>query len=379
MRVLHLYSDWRWTGPAEPTVNLCEELGKLGIEVMLACSPPLEGYPVSLAQEAKKRGLKVLTEFHLDRYLNPFKMLKDLSSLPFFMKKERIELIHCHLSHDHALGGWAGRATGACVIRSNHKATPMKRTMGNRWLMARWTDGVVEFSKMAMEGDSKHFGISPRRMLLVEGAIDLRRFDPTAPGKEVREGLGVGSDEVLVGIVARVQRHRRWDLLLEAMEILAKRVPKVKLMVVGRGTHLLDLMVKPVRERGLGDRVIFAGYRREDYVDYLRAIDFKVFLVPGSDGTCRAVREAMAMGKAVVSTRRGILKELIEEGKTGILVDQDPGKLAWAIERMALDRDLREKMGKEARARALRDFSVEKQARDVAEFYDRILSMKGST
>ena len=376
MKVLHLYSDWRWTGPAEPTVNLCHALGRLGIEVILACSPPLDGYPVSLAEEARKRGLRVLTNFYLHRYLNPMKTLKDLCTLPSFMKREGIQLVHCHLSHDHALGGWAARAMGLRIIRSNHKARPMKGTLGNKWLMARWTDGIIEFSRVAMERDSEKFAFPHHRMLLVEGAIDLERFDPTAPGKDVRGELGVNSNEILCGIIARVQRHRRWDLVLGAMEILAKRVPQLRLMVIGRGTHLEELMVRPVRERGLGHRVIFTGYRRGDYVDYLRAMDFKVFLVPGSDGTCRAVREAMAMGKPIVCTKRGILPELVEEGKTGILVDEKPEELASAMERVALDRELRERMGKEARARALRDFSVEKQAGNVAEFYERILSME---
>ncbi len=123
---------------------------------------------------------------------------------------------------------------------------------------------------------------------------------------------------------------------------------------------------------GIQDRVIFPGYRAEDYVEYLSAIDLKVFLVPGSDGTCRAVREAMAMGKPIVSTRRGMLEELVEDGVTGILVEEEPEALAAALEKMVLAPDLRLAMGEAARHRALRDFSIRKQALRTAEFYHEV-------
>lgn len=375
MRVLHLLSDWRWTGPAEPVVNLCRALQELGLDVELACRSPMEGYPVSLEGMARERGVRVVTRFHLNRYLSPKDTVEDLWSLPRYLKEEAFHLIHCHLSHDHVLGGWASRRSGIPILRTNHKAHGLNPSLGNRWLLGRWTDGLIEFSHLAMIADGRAFGLEEKRLLRVEGAIDLERFDPKRPGQDVRPALGVSPKEVLVGIVARIQRHRRWDLLLEAMALLAKRAPQVKLMIVGRGTHMEEVAVRPAKAMGLGEKVIFPGYRKHDYVDYLRAMDLKVFLVPGSDGSCRAVREAMAMGKPVVATRRGMLPELVEEGRTGILVEEEPEALAKAIERLAFDTALREAMGEAARARALRDFSLEKQALEVARFYERIVAL----
>lgn len=375
MKVLHLYSDWRWTGPAEPTVNLCKALLDLGVNVVLACTRPVKTYPVSLAGEALSRGLSVTTRFHLDRYLNPIKTASDLCTLPGFLKAERVDLVHCHLSHDHFLGGIASKICGIPLIRTNHKARPLNRTIGNSLLLEKLTDGMVEFSKGALSSNRERFKMGGERMLLVDGAIDLERFNPDLPSQDLRPILGLGSGEVLVGIVARVQRHRRWDLLLKAMKILDKTAPQVKLMVLGRGTHINELLIEPVKHMGLAHRVIMPGYRRDDYVEYLKAIDMKVFLVPGSDGTCRAVREAMALGKPVISTKRGMLPELIEHGRTGLLVEEDPIDLAEAIRHLAVNEGERLRMGIEARKKAHRDFSISAQARKVLIFYERILAL----
>ena len=66
-------------------------------------------------------------------------------------------------------------------------------------------------------------------------------------------------------------------------------------------------------------------------MDILNLLDYKVFLHPGTDGACRAAREALACGKPVIASRLGILPELIADGENGILVDGGPAALAQAI------------------------------------------------
>jgi glycosyltransferase involved in cell wall biosynthesis len=112
----------------------------------------------------------------------------------------------------------------------------------------------------------------------------------------------------------------------------------------------------------------------EDYPRALACFDLKVFLVPGSDGTCRAVREAMAMGIPVVSSRRGILPEIVRDGQDGLVVDDDVEPLAAAITRLAADPALRARMGQAAIERARTDFCQTRQAERVAGAYLRWLS-----
>jgi glycosyltransferase involved in cell wall biosynthesis len=375
MRVLHLYSDWRWTGPAEPTVNLVRALADQGVETVLACRKPQPGQPQSICSRAGALDLASTTAFHLNRYLHPLETLMDLRRLTAYLQREDYALVHCHLSHDHFLAGWATRKIpGLPVVRSNHKAVPLPSTLGARWLLRYHTAGLLEFSEAAMREDVESFGLDQQQVLKINGSVDLERFHPTAVQEEIRPQWGVGDQEILVGIVARMQRHRLFDVLLEAVAMLRDNRPSVKLMVLGRGTHMHEVAVEPARRLGLGERVLFPGYRTEDYVDYLGAFDLKVFLVPGSDGTCRAVREAMALGKPIVATRRGMLPELVEDGRTGFLCEETPAGLAQAIARLAADDQLRRRMGRAARAKAVAEFSPAKQAGEVAEFYRKIVA-----
>jgi glycosyltransferase involved in cell wall biosynthesis len=207
-------------------------------------------------------------------------------------------------------------------------------------------------------------------MLGVLGAVDLARFAPKPPDPALRAALGLGPQQRAVGVVARVQRHRRFDLLLEAMLRLAPRDPTARLLVVGRGTHIDAVAKRPAAELGIADRVLFAGYREADYVDVLRTIDVLTFLVPGSDGSCRALLEAHACGIPAVASRRGALPEIVADGETGLLVDEDPEALCAAWQALLADSERRVRMGRSARQRAERCFDPARLAKEVESLYD---------
>ena len=101
----------------------------------------------------------------------------------------------------------------------------------------------------------------------------------------------------------------------------------------------------------------------------LAAMDMKVFLVPGTDGSCRAVREAMAMGVPVIAARRGVLPAIVSHDRSGILIDHTPERLAAALVRLAKDPGLRQRLGAAARSTAVERFSLPQQAERVLKVY----------
>jgi glycosyltransferase involved in cell wall biosynthesis len=207
-------------------------------------------------------------------------------------------------------------------------------------------------------------------------AIDLARFDPSLPLPDMRARLGADPADVIVGIVARMQRHRRFDVLLEGFALAVKQVPQLRLIILGRGTHQETVAKAPARRLGIADRVLFPGYLRDDYVAALNAFDIKVFLVPGSDGSCRAAREAMALGKPVICARRGMLPEIVADGVTGLVVDDTAENLAAALVRLGGDADLRRRMGQAGREKALREYSPEAEVVAVEKAYDLAINRK---
>lgn len=375
MKVLHLYSDWRWTGAAEPTINLIKALQMKGLEVVFACRKQPGDHPQSIEKAANERGLKALTSFHLNRYFSLSDNLSDLWLLPKYLREGGFNLVHCHLSHDHFLGGWAAKRKGLCLplVRTNHKGSPLKAHHWNRWLIARWTDALVTFSKKTAEIDTINFRIPKGRICLLNVAVNLDHFDPQKVRGDLRKSFGFSPTDVVVGVVARMQRHRRFDILLKSIARVKEYLPSIKVLVLGRGTHMKTVALEPAQKLGLSENVVFAGYRKEDYREALSCIDFEVFLVPGSDGTCRAVREAMALAKPVVASTRGMLSELVEHGRTGLLVTDTPEELGEAILKLATNPGLRQKFGEEARKKALREFRIDHQAERIIELYRSLL------
>ena len=373
-RILHLLSDWKWTGPAEPIVNLCRHLRRHGQIVDLACAKPPHSYPKSIAHHANARRVEPILDFRLNKRVNLLDNLRDVRALTEFIDREDVQIIHVHTRHDHFIGSRAARRANnqPFVVRTNHLGAPVPRTLVNRWLIRGRTDAWIALTPSCLEADVRNFNIPRHHAVVVEGAVDLERFDIRRRFGNVRSGLGLSEEHVLACVVARVQRHRRFDILLAALEGAMQEEPLLHAMILGRGTYFDQLVRRPVRELGLQDRVFLPGYITEDYVDYLAAVDFQIFLAPGSDGSCRAVREAMALGKPVVAARRGLLPELVEDGRCGLVIEDTPDDLKAAILRMARDGDLRKRMGEAAAAKARAKFDIERQVEVIAELYMRL-------
>jgi len=160
-------------------------------------------------------------------------------------------------------------------------------------------------------------------------------------------------------------------VLLRAFSLLIERAPHARLLLVGRGTHIEETVIRPIRELGIEGKAILAGYRKEDYVDTLASLDIFVLISPGSDGTARALREAMAMGKPAVITQRGMLPELAEG--CALVVREDPEEMSRALLTLIEDRALREEMGRRAYRRSRERFRWEDQVKRVITFYEHLL------
>lgn len=381
MKVLLLTGDWKWTGPAGPMLELAVGLRERGCEVALACPEPPEPGMRGVAGEARARGFEPALVLRRGRGLRPLADAADARRLRALVAGRGVELIHAWHTRDHALAlraaGVPPGARRAAVVRSWRKAEPVPRAPWDRWLFGPGCDGLLCVSPGVAEGCRPARGGRPLRGVF--GAVDAERFAPRAPSPAARAALGLGTDDLVVGIVARVQAHRRFELLLEAAQRLFRAEPRARLLVVGRGTRRAELAEAPARRLGIADRVVFAGYRAGDYADVLRCIDVFTYLVPGSDGTCRALLEAAACGIPAVTTRRGALPEIVVDGETGLLADETPEALAAAWGRLLADSDAQRALGAAARKRAETLFSPARLAAEVLALYAEALTSAGAS
>ena len=371
-RVLHLFANWKWTGPAEPAVLLASEQARRGDAVTFVPGRAPPGCDAQIAAEARAHALDVREGPRLPKHRRPLANLLDRGSLRAIVAEVRPDVVHVHSTNDHLAGVRAVGAAGsrALVVRSYYDADPPAG--GSAAPFRRRADGVVVFGRAAEAALAERLG--PRRVLRADPPTARRFFvDPPAGLPDLRGRWGLAPEDCAVGIVARVQTHRRWDLLLDAFERAARERPELRLVIIGRGTRFDELARGPSDRGGLRGRVVLAGYLRDDdYLGALHALDAKVFLVPGSDGTCRAAREAMACGVPVVATRRGLLPEIVADGETGLLIDETPAALAAALVRLAADRELRSALGSAAGRTARARFDPERYASAVDGFYGHV-------
>jgi glycosyltransferase involved in cell wall biosynthesis len=382
IRVLHLFANHKLTGPAELALDTAWKLEKaypdLECRFLPARHPKDPFWIGELARERKARLVEV-EGLRLQKHFNPMRAFFDSRRLARYLRENPADLLHCHLPNDHLVAGFALRLlrSGIPIVRTLYDGDPIEIDWRTRRNLVQNCERIICFSRRVRDQlRNGELSLPAAHVLKVDPPIDTERFKP--PSAETRAGyrsdLGIPDDAFVAGIVARMQTHRRYEVLLEAIRIVRDRIPSFRFLIIGRGTHQEEVAREPVRKLGLEKNVIFTGYRGgDDYLPVLQSMDVKVFLVPGSDGTCRAVREALASGIPVIAANRGMLPELVVEGKTGRVIEDSAENLAAALVEMAADR---KSYPARARESAVSRFSYDPYLRSVRAVYDSVLGGK---
>jgi glycosyltransferase involved in cell wall biosynthesis len=235
-------------------------------------------------------------------------------------------------------------------------------------VQARWersntalADRVVVPSRYSAAVAHEVYDIPHAKLAVVPEPIDLadwrRRFAEAAAGRATRP---------TVLSVARMYPRKRLEDLLRAAAVLRARIPDVQVRIVGEGPESARLRALH-RELGLADTAVLLGEvtRRTLAVEYMSAHCFCLPTV--QEGFGLAFAEAMAAGLPVVACRAAAVPEIVEDRRTGLLVDpRSPGELAAALERLLTDQKLGEEFGRAA-ARRVEAFGLEPVARRFLE------------
>ena len=383
MKILHLFSDWKWTGPSEPVLNLCKALEKRGHHVTLAYQKPPFPVEDSLEKRVLEAGVKATDKFHLNHASKVYQPssiwnnLRDIWNLTHYFNQEEFDILNVHQSHDHILGGIAARRSRCpvIVIRTDHKRDPLKPRLGNRLLISKLTDGMLTFSERARREDAENFGFPVERVCRITTALNLDRFNPQREFKNMRNIFGIKPTDVIIGMVARFQKYRKTEVFLETVKTIVREFPNIKILLVGRSSQMKESVIQPIKQLGIEPWVVLGGYRTDDYIDTLACMDIFIFLMAGSDGTARALREAMAMGKPAIVADRGMLPELVEDGTSGLVVKDTPEALAEATLQLLRHPELRQRMGEAAYQKAHREFRLGRQVEEVEAFYQEMIKL----
>jgi len=207
----------------------------------------------------------------------------------------------------------------------------------------------------------KMFDYPGRVATLLNGA-DCEEFSPKKGDRDLLEKrFGFSDEDIVLVYAGAVHRRKGLHLLLDAMR---KVDPRVKLLILGgliyskrrpEDARYLDSQLTRARRM---PQVIFVGpVSKPDISRILASSD--IFVCPSiwNDPCPLVCAEAQASGIPVIGFERGGIPELVETGKTGLIVDLDPSSLAASINELVRNGTLRKRMGRMARARAERALS----------------------
>ena len=192
----------------------------------------------------------------------------------------------------------------------------------------------------------------------------------------VRAELGIGDDQLLVGIVANLRPAKNYPMLLDAARIVIDADPRVSFVSLGQGP-LAGAMAVRHQELGLGARFRFLGFR----ADATRVMaGFDVFTLSSDvEGLPVAVMEAKALGLPVVATAVGGLPEVITDGESGLLVpSRAPALLAAALLEVLSDDELRARLAAGSAASADR-FDARTAATRLDDLYREVVRPRATT
>jgi glycosyltransferase involved in cell wall biosynthesis len=187
---------------------------------------------------------------------------------------------------------------------------------------------------------------------------------------------GVDRATPLIGTVALLRPRKGIDDFLHAASLVVRSEPSARFVIAGRfETPAYETcMRRLVHELSLTDHIYFLGYRA-DVPDLLAALD--VFVLPSlfGEGAPFALLEAMAASRPVIATRTEGNTEIIEDGRTGLLVPQNhPESMARAILHLLAGDSIRHELGARARNAVLERFHAETMTEKTEAFYSQILA-----
>ena len=295
------------------------------------------------------------------------------------LRRERVALIHAH-EFSAILCGWivatlAGVPLVATVHGKNYFWEKLRRREAYRLVSRRGT-------MVAVSEDLKRFmcekvGIADQRVQVIYNGVAPAQSVTDEDVQRCKAELGISGCYPVLGVVGSLYPVKGHTFLLEAMPEVVRRWPRARLLVIGRGE--LEVTLKERAEQlAIGDNVLFLGMR-EDVPRLLSVLD--AFVLPSlSEGLSLALLEAMASGKPVVATLVGGNPEVIEQGRTGFLVQpENVGDLATNLVKLLSDPEIMHNVGRQAAERVRQCFSIGQMVDRYKDLYIRSLTVPNSS
>ncbi len=356
-----------FAGTERHMLDLAIGLRALGVTPTIACPRP-----GILADRASAAGFPVLAIPKIggiDR--------NAIHVLARRLRSGEMDLIHAHNGRTHIAAAFAVKKAGRgkCVA-TQHFLSPARTTRtGIKALLANhlhrrasaFTAHTIAISDAVRNAALARGDDVPEKITTIRNGSSPPDLGGAAEPSIVRGALGIGLDVPFVYCAARLQKEKDIPTLIAAMRDVVVLHPEARCCIAGEGDQL-PLLQRQIAECNLAAQVQLLGFRN-DIPSLLRACD--IFVLPSlAEPFGLVLLEAMALGKPVIATRAGGPPEIVEDGKTGLLIaPKNSAELAATISELITDREKRLAFGITGQERYRSHFTVERMAHEVLSVY----------
>ncbi|WP_273851256.1 glycosyltransferase family 4 protein [Guptibacillus spartinae] len=330
-----------------------------------------EGWEVHIAASGELKLPYTDRKFNIPIQRSPFQMknIEAYKELKRIMDENHYDIIHCHTPMGGVLSRIAARkarSQGTKVIYTAHGFHFCKGSPLLNWLvyypiekkLANETDWLLTINQEDYQLALNRFNAT--QVEYVKGVgIDTNSFTPLIEEekRKRKQSFGYHPDDFLLFYAAEFNPNKNQKYLLEALALLKEKLPRVKLLLAGKGP-LLQSCLALSHTLGINEYVDFLGFR-DDLKELVPMCDIAV-ASSLREGLPVNIMEAMSCELPVIAVDNRGHKELVVSGKTGWLVkSESPEQLAAKINDLAMDEVTRRAFGKNGRKRILNDFSVD--------------------
>jgi len=389
MRIVYLNHGGKVSGAETSLLTFLNGLkGRQEIDPILAC--PAEG---ALKKRARSIGIPVvdIEPFEAGFTSNPLsivdygvKVLTIGTRFAGIVKELKADLIDANSVRAGLVASASTLFHRIPVIVHVRDCVPRNRigTLARR-IIARRASKIVSNSSYV----AHHFALDSSMLRKTEGVpnpVDLSTFDPEkVDSSHFKKMLEVNGRYPLLGVVGQISPWKGLVDVIKAMPKVLSYFPEGRLLIVGEpkfetraarydNVAYLTELKSLVGKLNLEKQVVFIG-ERSDMPEVMKAIDLLV-LASWEEPFGRALIEAMAMEKPVISTNIGGPTEIIEDGVTGILLPpKSPEMIAEAVIKLASKKKKSEEMARRAREEVQRRFNTDMHVAMMLTIYERVL------
>jgi glycosyltransferase involved in cell wall biosynthesis len=321
-----------------------------------------------LAQRAQSAGI------HVHSVEKRWRRLSSVLAIRELLSRRTVDIVHAN--EPHALtASWLARAHHRVpLVASRRVIFPLSKGAVSlaRYRAAAKIIAVSHCVSTALVNS----GLRAGDITVISDGVPTEALSSQADRGEARRSIGIEPDALLIGCIAALTPDKGQEILIRAFAQIRARFPTCQLLLVGDGPCRAKLAAL-VRELDLDGAVHFTGFL-ENIQNAYKAIDLFAFLAQ-AEALGTALLLAMAHGLPVVASARGGIPEAVEDGKNGLLIqDQNPEAVASAIERFFTDPAFAARLGTAARQTILARFSQQTMVKQTLSLYEQLVASRSS-